>query len=61
MRGRNSETIIKCSFFEWRERGVREEEGLKKEGGGGKKEGGGGREEGYGEGGGLLTIFSNKV
>ena len=40
---------------------MREEEGLKKEGGGGKKEGGGGREEGYGEGGGLLTIFSNKV
>ena len=74
MSGRKSETIIKCSFFEWEEKGERRERGGgiddgcgKKEGGGGraeqggKAEGGGRRGEGYGEGGDLLMIFSNNA
>lgn len=43
--GRKSETIIKCSFFEWEERGGRKERGGGIEDGCGKKDGGGGRLE----------------
>ena len=43
--GRKSETIIKCSFFEWEEKGERRERGGGIDDGCGKKEGGGGRAE----------------